>query len=378
MKWISRSLILALVLAAVLCVVPSASADVMVVDPGQTVSFTIEYTGACAVEGEIVFSDSSIISNVQYDISECGMDGLAESGLIFLYSDNADGVDGRIVITITVHSAAPKGSSCVVTLKYAITEPGSDFPGEMQSIANTVTVRTDSAATEPKETEPTDTTPTVKYADTSKLREQIEIAENLTYYDYTKESWAEVEQAVASGKQLLTSTSQTKVDRATKDIKTALENLVPMDYTALQEAMDGASEMGNLDELAEYWERFIQALANARTQRTSGDQAAVNAATEELLASKDALMQALENMGELVVIEKEVPVEVEPSYPYCNKSSHTLILIIMIISLVLNAVLIALILLYLYKKHMHERDNTPLVDYNIDDDIDGMNEDMLE
>ncbi len=381
MKWKAKSLILTLVLAIVLCIAPKADAEVIVLDPGETVSFTIEYTGACAVEGKITFSDSSIISNIQYDISGCNMDGLAENGLFFLYTGNPEGVDGKIVITITVHSTAAKGSSCIVTLDYSTTDPGSNVPGELQTISNTVTVRTNPVATEPTTTptEPRPTTPTVKYADTTELKKQIAIAESLTYYEYTKGSWSELEQAVASGNALLNSTSQTKVDAAAKEIKAKLEALVPMDYTGLQAALDGAEDIGDLSELSETWKRFIQALNNARIQRTSGDQAAVDAAALELVESKEALIQALEAMEEVIVVEKEVPVEVEPSYKFCNIPSHTLYMIIMIVSLVLNLLLIGLICLYLYKKHMQERDRTPLVDYEIDDDLEDMpDEDIFE
>jgi hypothetical protein len=159
------------------------------------------------------------------------------------------------------------------------------------------------------------------------------------------------------------------VDNATSSLKSALANLVSMDYSALQGAIESAGELGDMEELAEYWERFVAALSNARVQRTSGDQAAVDAATEELLISKEALIMALEELGEVVTIEKEVPVEVPPSYTFCNNIGHTIILIIMILSLVLNALLIGLIVYVVIRRRMMERDTTPLIDYSIDDDI---------
>lgn len=374
MKLISRCLVPVLVLVLLLSVIPSADAAVMVADPEETVSFILDYEDACAVEGEIIFSDDSIISNVQYNMSGSNMTGLVENGKIFLYTDNPEGVTGQVIITITIHSAAPKGSSCVVTINYALTEAGSNVPGNIKSIVNTVTVRTD-GSTNPSETDPGSDTPTVTYADTTKLREQIQIAESLTSYDYTKESWAEVEKALTVARSLLSSTSQLKVDNATGALRSALAALVSMDYSELQKALESAGELGNMEELAEHWERFVAALSNARIQRTSGDQAAVDAATEELVASKEALIKALEELGEVVTIEKEVPVEVEPGYTFCNNTGHTVILIIMILSLVLNALLIGLILYVLIRRHMMERDTTPLVEYNIDDDMPDIVED---
>lgn len=365
MKLIPRCLVPVLVLVLLLSVIPSADAAVMVADPEETVSFILDYEAACAVEGEIRFSDDSIISNVQYNMSGSNMTGLVENGKIFLYTDNPEGVSGQVIITVTIHSAAPKGSSCIVTIDYALTEVGSDVPGHVQSIINTVTVRTDA----PTETTPGTDDPPITYADTTKLREQIQIAESLTSYDYTKETWADVEKALTVARSLLGSTSQLKVDNATGSLKSALANLVSMDYSALQGAIESAGELGDMEELAEYWERFVAALSNARVQRTSGDQAAVDAATEELLISKEALIMALEELGEVVTIEKEVPVEVPPSYTFCNNIGHTIILIIMILSLVLNALLIGLIVYVVIRRRMMERDTTPLIDYSIDDDI---------
>lgn len=385
MKWISKILVCVLLCLLLLPFVPAARADVIVVDPGETVDFTIEYTGAIGIEGEIVFSDSSLFSNVQYDISGCNMAGLAEKGLFFLYTGEGDGVDGKIVIRLTVQSTVQKGSSSSVSLKYAVSEPGSTVPGETKTIVHTVTVRTDEPTTAPpppettappETTVPPETEPPIVYADTTALKNQISIAENLTEHDYTKDSWAELEQAVSDGKKLLNSTSQAAVDNATYQIKTKLASLELMDYSALIKAMDSVSDVGNVGNLSVYWEKFMQALDDARIQRTSGDQKAVDKATEKLLETKMALIEALEKMGEVVIVDKEVTVEVEPSYKFCNDASHTLFLLIMIISLVINVALMALIAVYLTKKRMLERDSTPLVNYNIDDDINA--EEMLE
>lgn len=386
MKYISRSLILVLalvvVLSGLLAFAPIAKAEdtdagTIVVDKGKTIELTLEYSNACAVEGEILYSNDKIISYKDYETGESNMEGQVVDGTIFLYSDNPEGVSGKITIELVIRDSAPAGSVCMVTFRYAITSPGSTKPGDFQTVIHTISVKGDPEP-DTKPTQPDNNEKPVKYADTTKLKEQMAIAENLTYYEYTSESWAAVEEAVAAGKELLTSTSQSKVDKATEAIKLALAALVPMDYTALQEALDSASKIQSVDEMAGPWERFIRALSNARTQRTSGDQAAVDAATAELLESKQALLEALEEMGEVVTVEKEVIVEVEPSYKFCNDPIHTVYLIIMIVSLVLNLILILLIVFYVVKKNRKKKDKTPLVDYNIDDDMPDIPEDMLE
>jgi len=374
------ALTLALVLAQVLVAAPQVSAEIYVADPGQTVTIYLDYTDVCAIDGEISISDSSIISQYEYDQSQSGMTGLMEGGRFFLYAGDQAGVSGRIGVTLTLFSGAEKGSSCTVTFRYTATAPGSSTPGSTQTVTHTVTVRTDGGPPAEDPTQPTTrpNVPGVRHADTSALREQLEIAKNLKSYEYTKESWADVQAAVEHGESLLNSTSQKAVDEATAQLKTALANLVPMDYSALLEALENAADMDKHEAIAKLWSRFILALENARLQLTGGDQAAADAAAQELNAAKEALQKGLEEMGELVVVEKEVKVEVEPSYTFCNNLLHNLFLVLMIVSLVINLVLVLLIVLYRQAKRRRERDDTPLVDYHEDEDEVEINEDLLD
>lgn len=377
MKYISKCLTGVLILALVLCMVPVANAQVAVLEPGETANFILSLSDVCAVEGEIEFSDKSIISDVQYDVIGDGVEGLVENGLIFLYADDPSGVDVKISITVTLSKSAPEGSSCNIVINYAATSAGSSTPGAVKTVVHSVTTPEADKPTEPTEPEPTKPTePGVKYADTDELEAQIKIAQGLTYYDYTKDSWAAVETALNEGLALLKSTSQKKVDAATKALKNAIAELVPVDYSALQDALDSVGNMENLDEVAEYWARFIAALENARAQMTSGDQEAVNAAAEELLESWAELEAAMEEMGQIVEVDKIV--EVEPSYDFCNIAGHPIYLIIMIVSLAINAILVVLIAIYFYKKYRKNHDNTPLVEYNIDEDMGEVNEDLLD
>ncbi len=370
---IVKCLMICMVLAVMVASLSFAKAAVIVVDEGESVSFTLSYSNACAVEGHINLSNSAIISNVTYSMAGSNMQGLVENGKIFLYTDSDEGVSGQVIITVTIHSAAEKGSSSVVDIIYSITEPGQVVPGKEQVLSNTITVRTDPvitpAPTATPTPKPTATPTSVPGVDVTKLKEQIKIAKSLTSYDYTKETWAQVEAAQVAAEEMLTSSSQSNIDTATNRLKTALSGLIPMDYTALQSALDSVHSISNMDELSSYWERFVLALIDARIQRTSGDQAAVDAATQELLDSKIALITAMEELGEVIEVEKEVPVEVPPSYAYCNDTRHTIYLIIMIVSLVLNLLLIVTIAFYLFKRFKKQKDDTPLVEYDIDDDF---------
>ena len=184
--------------------------------------------------------------------------------------------------------------------------------------------------------------------------------------------------AVSRGENLLTSTDQHAVDNATAALKSALAKLVPMDYSALNAALEDASVLDEQEDLARLWSRFVQALENGRIQRTSGDQEAVDAAVIELNESKEALLKGLEELEKRVIVEKEVEVGVEPDYVFCNNKRHSVILLIMIISLAVNLVLLALIALYFIRKHKKQIDNTPLVEYDIEDDEVEINADLLE
>ena len=68
-----------------------------------------------------------------------------------------------------------------------------------------------------------------------------------------------------------------------------------------------------------------------------------------------------------VEVEKEVEVEVEPSDDYCNIKIHYVWPILFFISLALNLGFIALIVVYVVRRKKNQTDDTPLVDYDIDD-----------
>ena len=108
---LSAALIAALFMS--FAVLPAANAAVVVVDPGKTATVTLDFADACAIEGEVVFSDPSVIEgDPTYTWSAAGMKGAVENGLIFLYADNPYGASGKIEVVFTASSTAPKGSSC--------------------------------------------------------------------------------------------------------------------------------------------------------------------------------------------------------------------------------------------------------------------------
>jgi hypothetical protein len=69
------------------------------------------------------------------------------------------------------------------------------------------------------------------------------------------------------------------------------------------------------------------------------------------------------------VVIQEVEVEVLPTGDYCNIPMHRTWPIVAIVSVVLNVALIV-VLIYVLAKKRNTYDDTPLISYDIDDDMD--------
>ena len=204
------------------------------------------------------------------------------------------------------------------------------------------------------------------------LRLKVATANGLNEYDYTKESWAPLAAAVKTGNRILSGTySQAEVDEAAAAIVSAMEGLVKMDYSKLEAALGAVqSRISDAPELHDVWIRLYDAVAQGRPLLTSGDQAAV----DEAVAQLNELLEELAGIGgvstaEPEVIVREVEVEVLPTGDYCNIPMHRTWPVLFVISAVLNVGLIVL-LIYVVTKKRNTVDNTPLVSYDIDDDMD--------
>lgn len=286
MKRIFRVTALLAVLAVMLSSAMVANASTFVIQPGETAIITIEYSGARAVEGSLLLSDPQIVEMVEYEYT---MDGLAQGEKFFLFSKNPAGESGKVVVKVTLKPDAPRGSSCIVSVSYAITAANSLLPGDTQTVMHTVSVA-------PK--------PPVNL---SGLQTQLLRVQGLKQWDYTKESWAAVEEAGMVAAYNLSSTDQASVDNAEKQLKDAIDKLVPMNYTALQNALEQAAKGENLGEVSESWTQFVTDLTNACQQYTSGDQEASDAAAQQLLQSKDALATLLADIiSQRTELEKEL------------------------------------------------------------------------
>lgn len=118
--------------------------------------------------------------------------------------------------------------------------------------------------------------------DLSKLQELIDKASNLKKDGYTDESWNKMVDALTKAQAALSSTSQDEIDAAAKALGDALNGLVKVDYSKLVEAIAKAKDMGKDNEVNSLWLALLDALNNGNNMLTSSDQSQVDAAAKQI------------------------------------------------------------------------------------------------
>ena len=207
--------------------------------------------------------------------------------------------------------------------------------------------------------------------DYSNLELKIATVNGLKAYDYTKQSWSKVDEAVKYGERILKGKyGQNVVDGAVEDIQQALSGLVKMDYSQLEVAMAAVyTKIDEDPELHDVWSRVDAAMMEARPLLSSGNQEGVDAMVERLNALMEELSACKATAAEPEVVIQEVEVEVLPTGDFCNIPNHRLWPMLLAVSGVLNVALVVL-LVYVILKKRNTIDNTPLISYDIDDDMD--------
>lgn len=207
--------------------------------------------------------------------------------------------------------------------------------------------------------------------DYSELKRQVAIVNGLNAYDYTQQTWDALEEAAKKGNTILKGThSQKVVSDAAAAIEKARDNLVKMDYSALDQALARVhSKVEEAGVAYEVWYQLTVAAEAARSQTVSGNQEAVNETAQQLNALLEQLEECEGPAREAEVVIQEVEVEVLPKDDYCNIPMHRTWPVLFVISAALNVALIV-VLTYVIMKKRQTVDNTPLVSYDIDDDMD--------
>ncbi|MBQ3192127.1 MAG: hypothetical protein IJO21_06060 [Oscillospiraceae bacterium] len=206
--------------------------------------------------------------------------------------------------------------------------------------------------------------------DFSALQDLMAQVGDLKEFDYTAESWANLMSVMKKCNKVLKGSGQNAVNTAINDLEAAIEALVPMNYTVLQAALDNYDAvLKENKQMHEAWVKLDEAVVLAKEQFATGDQKAVNEAADRvnaLLAEREAY-EVPET--EPQVVTKEVQVEVLPTGDFCNIPLHRVWPVLFAVSGVLNVVL-ACVLVFVIKHKNKSMDETPLVNYDIYDDMD--------
>lgn len=375
---LAAAMLVAAVMPTALAVSDTAAA------PGETATLTFTFSNVYNVDGVFtVYDPQEIVSGYTVSVADAGSTSAVVSGNYFWAQPTAEPVSTSVSVTVLValKSGAASGAACTVSFS-GIYGSGSETPGNEHDVyqAATVTVRGSStgaasgdtgseSVTTPPETTQTPTTPAI---DTTEVDRQMTIVNGLNELDYTAESWAALQQALELSAQAIASQDQAAVDASAVGIAAAVNGLSRMDYSLLRQVIAEVDRVSNDISGASIWMQMTDAVANGEALLDSLDQAAVDEAAawiEDLLAQAEVLQAEQDAAAATPPAGTEVEVEVLPTDDYCNMTSHRVWPVLFFISLAVNIGLAVLIVVYVAKKRRKQRDNTPLVDYDIDDDL---------
>lgn len=386
MKKLSRLLSLVMVAAILLLAMPMTAHGIEV-EPGETYTVRFSYSNIYGIDGNIKFSNRDMLSSVSYDTSKSNLGGSIANDLVYMYGANE--VSGSIGVVVKVSPNAKPGDSCTITFNYETSDMDGNMSGFKTSSA-TITVKEPATEpstdpTKPTNTKPTDstkptnstkpttptetTTPTAQSVDYTELKRQIAIAEGLNSGDYTSDSWDVVELALAKAKVLLYSESQAEVDAGAKELEEAIAKLVRFDTSRLQAAIQEARALQNEQPLGGLWESLLRELENGANLLDSGDQEAVDQCADRIHSLLEEIRKEIEKLKVVEKVTEIQKVEVEPQGDYCNIRIHYVWPVLFFISAALNVLFIVAVIVFVSKRKKNQKDDTPLVDYDIDDDV---------
>ena len=202
----------------------------------------------------------------------------------------------------------------------------------------------------------------------TELDKQIAIADGLKAKDYAAKGWNEFEKALQNARKAKSSKLQGEIDLAAAELKNAIAALTKMDYKKLLDAINAIDEYISGNEFLNLWEDSQGLLKDANNALTSRDQVTVDTYAQKLVELLAKLKQAVDGAAGNETVAPPEPVPVEPEN-YCNVKSHPVWIILFWVSFAVNIALGALILMYCYAKRKKTTDDTPLVDYDITDDM---------
>ncbi len=414
MNKISRIFVAILALLLLVTTVPAASAAgaEKFAEAGETVTVTLQVNNVWGVDGDIIVSDDAgiiqsksctVTSNNPYATCQY----FAQTNKFNAYQMELESYNYTVSYTITLKASAQPGQQCKVTFHYETAREDcsmTDFVDQVHVVTVKAPVApetqpqapetqpqapvtqapvTQAPVTQAPETskkpvvttpvtgKPTEPKPPVveNTVDLTELNKQIVNADNLDGSKYTAESWDNLLAALAVARDTLSSKEQSIIDSAAVALSNAIDALVEVNYEKLEAAIEKANAFFEDNNLTNTASKLMEALAAANALLGTNDQVAIDAAAanlEALLTEMEDLIKSL-SVTETVIKEIEVEKEVEPKGPFCNIKIHYVWPILFFISLALNLAFIALVVVYIVRRKKEQTDDTPLVDYDIDD-----------
>lgn len=386
MKLSKRIITLLSAVLVVVMLVPSALAvSDMSAEAGKNVTVTFTFKDIYNVDGAFTVSDpQKILSTYSINVADAGATAALVNGDRLWASPTGEPVKTAVsvAVVLSVKSTAAAGSKCTVSFT-GIYGDANQAPGNEQDITRSATVTVKAATTDPApttsttpEVDPTPaptpevtTTPSGSSVDYTELAKQITVANGLNRSDYTDESRELLDAALSAAQKAMNSDKQSEVTAAAESLRATVAGMVAMDYSRLRDALTRADALLASEQAATLWEQLSETAVESRQLLQSGDQQAVDQAAGKLENLLTSIAVLLEGDSETKVIVQEKPVEVLPSGDYCNVGRHHLWTVLLVVSAVLNLVLIGVMVAYVIRKTKNRRDDTPLVDYDIDDDF---------
>ena len=380
------TLLLAAVLVFAMAVPGALAVKDTAVEAGKTATLTFTFADVYNVDGAFTISDpQNIVSSHSVNIADAGKTSATVSGDRLWASPGAEPVKTTVSVKVAVKikSSAAAGSTCTVTFE-GIYGDANQAPGNEHDVKQsaTITVKAQSssgsdagdsgsspAPSASVSPSPAPSTSVGNGVDYSKLQKQLTVAEGLYLNDYDDESRVALVNAIVAGQNALSSDDQDTVNTAAQELGSVMSALVKMDYSRLRAVLDKTDMLLVSEQTAVLWEMLSKAAAEASSLLDSGDQDAVSAAASRLAEIIAQLEKELEVITETNIVVQEVPVVTLPTSDFCNMSEHHLWPVLCVVSLVLNVGLIGLVVIYVAKKAKNRKDETPLVDYDIADDI---------
>lgn len=372
MRFCKKAITLLLVmLLACAMLQPALASSAVQAAAGQSVTVTFTFSNVFNVDGAFSVTDpQGIVSGYTVSVADAGATSATVSGSRLWAAPAAEptGTTVKAAVKVTIKSNAPAGAGCVVSFT-GIYGDASEAPGNEHDIyqAVSVTVAENSGG---QGSSGSGSTTSGTRADYTALDKQIAAANGLNSAGYTSASWNAVSSALSAARSARSSSDQSRVDAAAKALEDAIAGLIEMDYTLLKQALEAVNTFNQSEELGDLWQSLIDAVNQGNAMLTSGDQAAVYAAAYSILDLLDQVEAKLgeRGNGQIVEVPVEVPVEVLPQDDYCNITGHRVWPVAFFVSLAVNLILAAVIVLYVAKKAKNRKDTTPLVDYDIGDD----------